>query len=94
MAIHIPIRLVEETAEYVIYEYSQPILAPDPSRQKRQHQVGTNVAQVRIAKSSGTVERLSGEDWDRDQRCFFRVAVKLKQYQSSGVFPHVLSFSA
>ena len=94
MAFYIPIRLVEESADCAVYEYSQAVLEPDPERRGRFKTVRTNVGLVTVSKVSDSIEQVSGDEWDSDRRYFVRVAAKLRECQEAGLFPSALSYSA
>src|SRR5258708_32989479 len=94
MAFYIPIRLVEESADCAVYEYSQAVLEPDPERRGRFKTVRTNVGLVTVSKVSDSIEQVSGDEWDSDRRYFVRVAAKLRECQEAGVVAAGLSLSA
>jgi len=94
MAIYIPIRLIEDSADSAVYEYSQPVLGPDPARAGRFHEIGTNIGRAQIDKGSGEIHQLQGHEWDTSGSVFARVAKKLQDCQKAGNFPSKLSFSA
>lgn len=72
MAFFIPISLLEQTSGSVTYEYSQPVLAADPEKQRRLKEVGRQIGRLTLDKITGTVTQLSGAEWDPDGLIFTR----------------------
>jgi len=94
VAIHIPIALLEESEEHALYEYSQPIYAPDPNRPRRLTSVGHHTGTVRVDKRTGEVDHVSGQDWDAEKFFFLRVAACVLRCHRSGVYPASRSISS
>lgn len=94
MAFYIPMGLVEETDSYVVYEFTQPVYAPDPVKPKRQKIVGQHRGRAKLDKSSGAVVRLLGEDWDAHNVVIPRVAGALTRCHLSGSFPAIAAYEA
>ena len=93
MAIFIPIKKISETEDTVVYEYSQPILAPDPLKPKRLMEVGTRTGRVLFHHQSELFTQESGQEWD-DGFFFHRVCMKLAKHFSQGELPDSTSWAA
>ena len=94
MAFYIPMELHEETDLYVVYEYSQPIYAPDPGKPKRQKMIGQHRGSARLDKHTGTVTQLLGKDWDSHNVVFTRVAEVMVNCHLAGSFPLIVAYEA
>ena len=94
MAIYIPLDLLEETDSYVVYEYTQPIYGPDPSKPKRRKVIGQHRGRAKLDKSTGTVTQLLGEDWDSNNAVLPRIAKVMIKCHLSGSFPAIAAYEA
>lgn len=83
MAIYIPITLVAQSDNELVFEYTQPIHGPDPVKPRRLRQIGINKGVVAFEKSTGTFAQVSGNEWDTGF-FFMRVCRKISMHLSAG----------
>lgn len=94
MAIYIPITRIAQTEGAVVYRYTRDEWGADPEDPSRRVHVATHVGTASVDKSTGTILRLSGVEWDADDVCFSRVARVLARCHASGSYPAETSYSA
>ena len=93
MAILIPIKKIHEDEDTVVYEYSQPVLAPDPLKPKCLREVGTRTGRVLFHRRSESFTQESGQEWD-DGFFYHRVCRKLAEHFAQGGLPDSTSYAA
>jgi hypothetical protein len=93
MAIHIPIRRTREDVGLVEYHFGRDLYETDPEGPRRRRCVFTEIGRVRLDKKSGEITFVQSVS---EQRELYesRVARKLIQAFSAGVFPSSIDYAA
>ena len=87
-------KLAENSAEYATYEYLKPVYEPDPERPKRQRICSYLIGSARVHKLTGTVEQLTGKEWDTEGFYFVRVARVMGRHFKDGHYPENTGYQA
>ncbi len=86
-------KLLENTEQCAVYEYTRPVYEPDPAKPMRQRICSYQYGRAQLDKITGTAKQLSGEDWD-DGFYFSRVARVMIRNHLVGVYPETTGYQA
>ena len=94
MAVFIKIDKVRENDEVVVYRYTQPTCGPNPEKPRRLIVTGENYGEVLLNKTDGTLEWLSGQDWDINGAFRDRTCMKIARCYQAGEYPDPLYWAS
>src|SRR5215470_6464430 len=98
MAINIPMSLVENCDDRVVYEYYDEIWERDhtkpPFSKERIRMVGRRVGRVMLDKRTRQFTQLTGHDWDENEVFFSRACVMMARQLEKGIWPNEMVYQA
>jgi hypothetical protein len=98
MAFNIPMSLVENCDDRVVYEYYDDIWERDrtkpPFSKERMKRVGRRVGRVMLDKRTQEFTQLAGQDWDENEIFFSRACMMMARQFENDIWPKEMAYQA
>ena len=98
MAVYIPMSLVENNDDRVVYEYYDDIWERDrtkpPFSKDRMKKVGRRIGCVKLDKRAQEFTQLAGQDWDENKVFFSRACIMMARQLEKGIWPKEMAYQA
>ena len=98
MAFYIPMSLIENCDDHVVYEYYDDTWEWDytksPLSKERMRMVGRRVGRVKLDKRAQQFTQLAGQYWDENELFFSRACIMMARQLEKGIWPNEMVYQA